>query len=259
MSEKNILLLSIKDFLTPKMLKYSVLPLVISLIVMYILFFIIAGVGIEQLGTLNIQSTQTTIENGIPHTESIDAKLEGSAIIQFLMSYAITSWLATFLIYAIGGFLTIYISIFVAVIIIGFLTPFILRELQARHYMDVEMIGHSNILCSIFLALKWAATMILLFILLIPFYFIPLINIVALNIPLYYFFHKMLTFDVSSNISTKEEDKQISFFSANSLRIKTLALYLLSLVPFAIFFGAVFYVIYLGHTYFTEVKKIREL
>ncbi|WP_310442370.1 EI24 domain-containing protein [Sulfurimonas sp.] len=259
MSEKNILLLSIKDFLTPKMLKYSILPLIISLIVMYILFFIIAGIGIEQLGTLNIQSTQTTIENGIPHTESIDAKLEGSAIIQFLMSYAITSWLATFFIYAIGGFLTIYISIFVAVIIIGFLTPFILRELQARHYMDVEMIGHSNILYSIFLALKWAATMILLFILLIPFYFIPLINIVALNIPLYYFFHKMLTFDVSSNISTKEEDKQISFFSANSLRVKTLALYLISLVPFAIFFGAVFYVIYLGHTYFTEVKKIREV
>ncbi|OHD97176.1 MAG: hypothetical protein A3E21_03075 [Sulfurimonas sp. RIFCSPHIGHO2_12_FULL_36_9] len=259
MSEKNILLLSIKDFLTPKMLKYSVLPLVISLIVMYILFFIIAGIGIEQLGTLQLQSSQTTIENGIPHTESIDAKLEGSAIIQFLMSYAITSWLATFFIYAIGGFLTIYISIFVAVIIIGFLTPFILRELQARHYMDVEMIGHSNILYSIFLALKWAATMILLFILLIPFYFIPLINIVALNIPLYYFFHKMLTFDVSSNISTKEEDKQISFFSANSLRVKTLALYLISLVPFAIFFGAVFYVIYLGHTYFTEVKKIRNI
>ncbi len=259
MSEKNILLLSIKDFLTPKMLKYSVLPLVISLVVMYILFFIIAGIGIEQLGTLNIQSTQTTIENGIPHTESIDAKLEGSSIIQFLMSYAITSWLATFLIYAIGGFLTIYISIFLAVIIIGFLTPFILRELQARHYTDVEMIGHSNILYSIFLALKWATTMILLFILLIPFYFIPLINIVALNIPLYYFFHKMLTFDVSSNISSKEEDKQISFFSANRLRVKTLALYLISLVPFAIFFSAVFYVIYLGHTYFTEVKKIRRV
>jgi hypothetical protein len=258
MSEKDIVLLSIKDFLTPKMLKYSVLPLVISLIVMYILFFIIAGIGLEQLGTLNIQSTQTTIENGIPHTESIDAKLEGSAIIQFLMSYAITSWLATFLIYAIGGFLTIYISIFVAVIIVGFLTPFILRELQARHYQDTQMIGHSNILYSTFLVLKWSAIMILLFILLIPFYFIPLINIVALNIPLYYFFHKMLTFDISSNICTAEENKQISFFSANKLRAKTLALYLLSLVPFAIFFTAVFYVIYLGHTYFIEVNKIRE-
>ena len=73
MSEKNILLLSIKDFLTPKMLKYSVLPLVISLIVMYILFFIIAGIGIEQLGTLQLQSSQTTIENGIPHTKNITA------------------------------------------------------------------------------------------------------------------------------------------------------------------------------------------
>ncbi|MDO9267450.1 MAG: EI24 domain-containing protein [Sulfurimonas sp.] len=259
MSEKNIVLLSIKDFLTPKMLKYSILPLVISLVVMYILFFIIAGIGIEQLGTLHVQSSQTTIENGIPHTESLNTQLEGSAIIQFLMSYAITSWLATFLIYAIGGFLTIYISIFVSVIVVGFLTPFILRELQSRHYQDTQMIGHSNILYSIFLVLKWSAIMILLFILLIPFYFIPLINIVALNIPLYYFFHKMLTFDISSNICTAEENKQISFFSANKLRVKTLALYLLSLVPFAIFFTAVFYVIYLGHTYFLEVKKIRNI
>ncbi len=99
--------------------------------------------------------------------------------------------------------------------------------------------------------------MILLFILLIPFYFIPLVNIVAINIPLYYFFHKMLTFDVSSSICTKEEAKQIAFFNAKNLRVKTALLYLLSLVPFAIFFGAIFFIIYLGHTYFLEVKKIR--
>ncbi|MFA5234504.1 MAG: EI24 domain-containing protein [Sulfurimonas sp.] len=259
MSEKDIALLSIKDFLTLKMLKYSLMPLVVSLVVMYILFFVLAGVWVDELSTLNVQSTQTTIENGIPHTQSMDAKLEGSAIIQFLMSYAITSWLATFLIYAIGGFLTIYASIFVAIIIVGFLTPFILKELQTRHYRDVEMIGHSNAIYTVFLALKWAAAMFLLFILLIPFYLIPFINIIAINIPLYYFFHKMLKFDISSNIATADEDKQISFFTANRLRVKTLALYLLSLIPFMIFFAAVFYVIYLGHTYFIEVKKIRNI
>lgn len=258
MSEKDIALLSIKDFLTLKMLKYSLMPLVATLIIMYLLFFVLAGVWIDEMGTINVQSTHTTIENGIPHTQSMDAKLEGSAIIQFLMSYAITSWLATFLIYAIGGFLTIYASIFIALIVVGFLTPFILKELQARHYMDVEMIGHSNAIYTILLALKWAAAMILLFILLIPFYFIPFINIIAINIPLYYFFHKMLKFDISSNIATADEDKQISFFYANRLRIKTVALYLLSLIPFMIFFAAVFYVIYLGHTYFIEVKKLRE-
>ncbi|MFA7499672.1 MAG: EI24 domain-containing protein [Sulfurimonas sp.] len=257
MNEQKILLASIKDFLTPKMLKYALLPFVISLVIMYIIFFVAAGIGVEQLGTLDIQSSQTTMQNGTPHTETMEAKLEGSAIMKFLMSYAVTSWLATFFIYAIGGFLTIYASIFVAIIIIGFLTPFVLGELQKRDYMDIEMIGYSNPLYSIFLALKWAAVMILLFILLIPFYFIPLVNIVAINIPLYYFFHKMLTFDVSSSICTKEEAKQIAFFNAKNLRVKTALLYLLSLVPFAIFFGAIFFIIYLGHTYFLEVKKIR--
>jgi len=101
--------------------------------------------------------------------------------------------------------------------------------------------------------------MVLLFFLLIPFYFVPLLNIVAINIPLYYFFHKMLTFDVSSTICTKDEAKHISFFNKNNIRLKTLLLYLISLVPFAIFFGAIFFVIYLGHTYFLETKKIRAL
>jgi hypothetical protein len=101
--------------------------------------------------------------------------------------------------------------------------------------------------------------MVLLFLLLIPFYFIPLVNIVAINIPLYYFFHKMLTFDVSSSICTKDEAEQISFFNKNNIRVKTLLLYLVSLVPFAIFFGAIFFVIYLGHTYFLETRKIRNI
>ncbi|QOY55513.1 EI24 domain-containing protein [Candidatus Sulfurimonas marisnigri] len=258
MSEQNLLIQSTKDFLTPKMLKYAILPFIVTLVVMYILFFVIAGIGIDQLGTLNVQSTQTTIQNGIPHTESISAQLEGSAIIKFLMSSAITSWIATFFIYAIGGFLTLYASIFVAVIIIGFLTPLVMRELQRRHYNDLEMIGHSNIFTTLFLVIKWTLTMLLLFILLVPFYFIPLVNIVALNLPLYYFFHKMMTFDISSNLCTTEEDKQIKYFSKNSLRMKTLALYVVSLIPFAIFFGAVFYVIYLGHTYFLEVRKLRQ-
>ncbi len=257
MSEKDIILLSIKDFFTLKMLKYSVAPFVVTIVLMYILFFVIAGIGVDQLAQVEVHSTETTIQNGIPHTESVTTMLEGTAIIQFLMSYAITSWIATFLIYAVGSFLVLYVSIFIAIIVIGFLTPFILKELQRRHYNDVEMIGHSNIITGILQLIKWALTMLFLFIILIPFYFIPLVNIIAFNLPLYYFFHKMLVFDISSNICTKEEDKKIGYFSANKIRLKTLALYLISLIPFAIFFGAIFYVIYLGHTYFLELRKVR--
>jgi len=253
----NILLLSIKDFFTPKMLKYALLPFIITVIIMYILFFIIAGIGVDNLTTLDVQSTQTTIQNGVEHTESLTAKLQGLEIIQFLMSYAITSWIATFLIYTIGSFLTIYVSIFIAIIIIGFLTPSVLRELQSRHYDDVEIIGHSNLATTLLSILKWTFVMLMLFILLVPFYFIPLVNIIAFNLPLYYFFHKMLTFDISSNICSYEEAKQVKYFNKTSLRLKTLALYLLSLIPFVIFFVAIFYIIYIGNTYFIEVRRIR--
>ncbi|MFA5460486.1 MAG: EI24 domain-containing protein [Sulfurimonas sp.] len=258
MSEKEIVLRSIKDLLTPKMLKYSIVPFVLSLVVLYIVFFIIASMGVEQLGTLSVESSQTTLQSGVPHTESFNATIVGSSIVKFLMHYAITSWLVTFFIYAIGTFLAIYFSIFLAVIIIGFLTPFVLAELQRRSYSDVAMIGHSNLLYSLFLLLKSTLIMVLLFILLIPFYFIPFLNIIALNLPMYYFFHKMLIFDISSSICTKEEAKEIAYFKASSLRTKTALLYLISLIPFAIFFVAIFFVIYLGHTYFLATRELRE-
>jgi len=255
--ETNTLSLSIKDLLTKKMLGYSLLPFIISVIVLYILFFVVAGIGLGHLSTLDVNTTQTTIQNGIPHTESFAATLEGTSIIKFLMSSALTSWIASFLVYTIGGFLTLYLSIFVALIVVGFLTHMILKELQRIHYPDIEMIGYSNAFESIFLTLKWILIMIVLFIVLIPFYFIPLVNIVAFNLPLYYFFHKMMIFDVSSSICTKDEAMKIKFFHATTLRLKTLGLYLLSLIPFVIFFASVFYVIYLGHSYFIEVRKMR--
>ena len=257
-STQNLFSLSIKDFLSAQMLKYALMPFIISMILMYTFFFILAGAGLDALGSMNVQSTQTTMENGVPHTETLEAQLEGSALIKFLMSHAITSWIATFLIYAIGGFLTLYVSIIIAVLVIGFLTPFVLKELQRRHYEDVEMIGYSNIFTGLLAVLKWALIMIVLFFLFIPLYFIPLLNIVAFNFPLYYFFHKVMTFDIASTIATQEEDYKMKYTNGTELRLKTLALYLISLIPFAVFFGAIFYVIYLGNTYFTGIREIRE-
>jgi len=256
-NETNILALSIKDLFTKKMLMYSIMPFVISMIILYILFFIVAGLGVDQLTTMEVQSTQTTIENGIPHTESFQATLAGTGIMKFLMSSALTSWIATFLIYTIGGLMTLYASIFVALLVIGFLTHAILQEIQYRHYQDVEMIGYSNAVEGVLLTLKWTFIMVVLFFVFIPLYFIPIVNIIAFNFPLYYFFHKMMTYDVSSAICTKEEAMKIKFFHANTLRLKTLGLYLLSLIPFVIFFASVFYVIYLGHSFFLETRKLR--
>jgi len=168
-NENSILSLSLKDLFTSRMLQYSLLPFVLSMIVLYTLFFVVAGIGLDQLtGTVDIQTAQTTIENGVPHTESFSATLENTPFIQFLMGSALTSWIASFLVYTIGSFLTLYASIFVAMIILGFLTHMILKEIQIRHYQDVEMIGYSNTLEGIFLTIKWIAVMLVLFLVFIP-------------------------------------------------------------------------------------------
>ena len=255
--ETDILSLSFKDLFTAKMMKYSILPFILSMIVMYTLFFVVAGAGLDSLGTMQVESTQTTVVNGVPHTDNFQATLEGTAVIQWLMSHALTSWIATFLVYTIGSLLTLYFSIFIALIIIGFLTPVILKEIQKRHYPEIELIGHSNIAEALFSTLKWLFVMLFMFIVFVPLYFIPLINIIAFNLPLYYFFHKMMTYDVASTICNRDEAMKIKFFNATKLRLKTLALYLISLIPFVVFFASVFYVIYLGHTYFIETKKLR--
>ena len=258
-NEAKILDLSFKDLFTAKMLLFSVMPFVISVIVLYILFFILAGIGIEQLNhmILDVNTSQTTVVDGVPHTESFSAQLADTAIIKFLLHNSVTAWLASFLIYTIGSLLVLFFSIFIALLIIGLLSYWILKELQQRHYQDVEMIGYSNFFMAILLALKWFVIMILLFIFLIPLYFIPIVDIIAFNFPLYFFFHKMIIYDVSSTICTKEEANNIKYRYGNTLRLKTLALYLISLIPFVIFFASVFYVIYLGHSYFLEVREMR--
>ena len=251
---------SIKDLFSPKMLKFSLVPLVVIAVVMYVAFLILVGAGIDQLQA-HMETTQTVVQNGVPHTQTqvVDADLNTtSAIGNFIATYVVGSWLFSFFVYAIGTFFVLYASIFMAVVIIGFLTPYILKELQSMHYRDVEMIGFGNPLESLFLTLKWLFVMLLLFFLFVPFYFIPVVNVIALNFPLYYFFHKMMNYDVGSTIATREEFAVITTLYKSELRLKTLLMYLLSLIPFVILFATVFYVIYLGHTYFLKVKEIRE-
>ncbi|DAB31206.1 MAG TPA: hypothetical protein CFH84_00025 [Sulfurimonas sp. UBA12504] len=259
MNEVTILKRSIQDLFTAKMLKYSLLPFILSILLLYTLFFILASAGAEELGRFHVQSSQMSVQNGVTHTENFSAEFQESAIITFLLSHAITSWIATFFIYAIGGIITLYLSIFVALIIIGFMTQYVLRELQNKHYSDVHMSGHSNFLEGILFAFKWLFVMLLLFIVLFPLYFIPFVNIIAINFPLYYFFHKIMHYDITSNICIKEETQVIKSKYAGTLRLKSLMLYLLSLIPFVIFFASIFYIIYLGHGYFLEVKKMRAL
>ena len=254
---------SLKDLFSPKMLKFSILPLVVIAILMYVVFLIMVNMGIDQIQA-HYETTRTVVQNGVVDTQrkTLDADLnESSALTSFIVTpwlFIFDTWIFSLFVYAVGIFLMLYLSIFIAVVFIGFLTSYILKELRSMHYQDVEMIGFGTPLESFFLTMKWFFTMLLLFFLFIPLYFIPVVNVIALNVPLYYFFHKMMNYDVGSSIATRKEFVLITTLYKGELRLKTLFLYLLSLVPFVILFTTVLYVIYLGHTYFLKVRELRQ-
>ncbi len=250
---QNLWSISVQDFFTQKMITYAFAPFLFTIVVLYALFFSAADAGLDSLkeSYIQIESTQTSQENGISHTENTNMVYSGgSAIMEFLMQYSLTSWLVSFFIFTVGGMFMFVVAIFTAILVIGFLTPAIMRELQMRHYPEVPMEGHGNALTTLFHSLKYIAITFLLLIVLIPFYFIPLVNIVAINFPFYYLFHKFYMLDVGTTAMTKEQYQQMMFFNGNKVRLNTLILYLIAMIPFAALVTPVFNVIVLSHTVF---------
>jgi len=250
---QNLWIVSLKDFFTKTMLSYALAPFIFTLIVIYGIFFSAADAGISamQESVIHIEQTQVTTQDGIEHTENTNVTYEGSnAILTFLMSHSLTSWLVSFFIFTIGGMMVFVVAIFAAIFIIGFLTPGIIREIHRRHYAHLPLQSHGNIITTIFHAMRYIFVTLLLLIVLTPLYFIPIINIVAFNIPFYYLFHKFYMLDVSTTVMLKEEYKKMMFFNGNKIRLTTLLLYGLSMIPFAALITPVFNVIVLGHTLF---------
>ncbi len=260
LTNDNIFILSIKDFFSLKMMKFSIAPFFIALILVYTIVFYFAHLTIKDLrhASVHVHQSQTTIVDGLETIDTTGVDFQSSSILTFLMSHALTSWIVTFLVYTMGSMLALILTIFISLIAITFLTPFILKNIHQKHYSDIEMKGYDNFFWSIIKIFRWFVIMLTMFLLFIPFYFVPILNVIMFNLPMYYFFHKILTYDVASNISTKNEYKKIMFFAGTEIRIKTFLLYLVSLIPFAVLFTGVYYIIFMGHTYFRETRELRE-
>ena len=259
MTKENVVVISFKDFFSPNMIKFSLAPLFISLLLIYSTIFYLAHLTLKDLrhATLHVQKTQTTIVDGLESIDSYTSEFQGSTATEFLTSHAFTSWLTSFFMYTMGSMLALTVTIFISMFITALLIPFILKEIHKKHYPEVEMMGYDNIFWSLFKLIRRFIIMIGMFLLFIPFYFIPVLNVIMFNLPMYYFFHKTLTYDVASSITTKNEYKKIMFFVGTEIRVKTFMLYLLSLIPFATLFAGVYYVIVMGHTFFKETNELR--
>jgi hypothetical protein len=259
MTEFNILKKSISDYFTTDMLKILAIPLLGSALVLYLGFFSLASSGLDSLNDniqLQIQHHQTSVQNGVLVQEDESDTYIGAYIVQYLLQYSATSWILSFIVYTIGIFAIGYLSIFISLIIIGFLTPKILAIIHHKHYSTLEVEqGYGTALRSVYTLVKSLVVMVVLFIFLFPLYFIPLVNIIAINLPFFYLFHKLLHYDVSSTILSKKSFDELYYKNKTMLRLKSVLLYCLSLIPMVAFFISIFYIIYLGHSYFNLMQE----
>ena len=196
MKELTVFSRSLEDYFTYDMLKILIVPLLGSALVLYILFFSMASSGFDGLQNMQVEINQheTIVQNGEVVHNNIQESYSGSGIIDFLLKYTVTSWIVSFLVYTVGIFAIGYLSIFISLLIVGFLTPKILGIVHNRHYQSLEVdLGYGTIIGGVTKLIKSALIMIILFIVLIPFYFIPLVNIVAINIPFFISFIKCYT------------------------------------------------------------------
>ncbi|EAI5840279.1 hypothetical protein B7A38_04880 [Campylobacter coli] len=231
----DILKLAIKDFLSLKFLKFALIPLIFSLILM--LF----------LGVLGFSAL-------LDYFNSLFSVGEDSFWAWFYALHFVQI-LITIISFLFSGFIVVFASVFLALFITSFLTPLIVKQINNKYYHhEVQNISNMYIIFEIFkIFLKFIGIFLLCTLAL----FLPFINLFVYYLAFYYLFHKLLMLDITSSVLDKENFKifntQASTFE---FKFSTLCFYLLSSIPLLGIFLQVFFVIFLTHLAYQRILKL---
>ena len=95
MNEIEVIFRSIRDFFTAQMIKIALIPLFVTMLILYALFFMVADFSISSLQEISVASQngqEIVIDENAPFYI-----VWFTYLIVFLFKYSITSWLAGFL------------------------------------------------------------------------------------------------------------------------------------------------------------------
>lgn len=232
---------SLKDFFTGTFIRLSFLPFILTFVVFIGMFFWFSD----------------DLWQYLMHTFGPESDLAQIPILSIIVGSVIVQTLFGIIFHVVLFIPFVVLSVMVAVIIVGLMTPLVVRILQKRHYPDIELRGYGNPAGDIWFLVMTLLKTFLLFVLLIPTYFIPLFHFLTFFLPFYYFFHKMLTRDVSSTIMEKTEYRFILDKKRPQMLSLTALMYCVSLIPIVGILFQLFYVIVLSHWFFEEASRMR--
>ena len=246
MNLSKILLLSVKDFFTKEILFKLFLVVLVSILIAYISGFYLLDFFFNH---------ETHQYNEASISESIEASLGEIPLVGVYIA-SVTIWIAVALLAVVGVFLGFYTAVLLSLIIAGLLTPSIIKILIQRRGGSIDNIqGFGNIFTAILKILGIVAIHFLVFILLMPLMFIPLVNILLIFGILYSLFRYMLVYDVGSNYLSQADYKSIASFYNWDIFIITLVGYFASSIPFIGIFSSIFTVIALFNYFYSKVAN----
>lgn len=236
--------LSFKDFLTPKFLGLSFLPFIVSLVLLG--GFMLFG-GSELFNALS---------DGARSGDFSFLDEERFPLVAKVLSYSVTRWLISALFYFAGVFLVIILSLIIAAIVVGFLTPIITKNINEKHYNLTKKSEPSFARVS-FLMIKEIGIFTLLLLIALPFLFVPVVRLFIIHIPFFYMYHKFMLIDIASNTLDKHRFEIV--YQKNGgydFIFLCFLFYLISLIPLVGIFLQILFVINLTHNIYQKERNL---
>lgn len=245
----NLLWKTLADLKEPAILIRLFIPFAAGLILVSILGYGMFGI----LLTSDIITQNPLVQDFEHWQEQAETTIGAIPIIG-----GIILWFLGFAVAIVAGVIGIilgsYLVLLFAMIITGFMTDSLVKAVHDKHYPHTEYQGHGSIADMIWKTVKFGLLMLLVFILTLPLFFIPLINIIWFWLIGFFFFRYFVVLDVGQVILPEPLFKKLSGLTNWEPTSALGILLLLNVFPMVSFFVPVLAVIALSHYYFDKLS-----
>ena len=225
---------SLGDFFSGKFLFMSFTPFVVPILVLGGFFLY----GSSELFTL--------LHNGAATGDFSYIDEKTYPILTYILGFTVIHWLIMSLFVVFGSLGVVLLSVIIAVITVGLLTPVIVNSVRKKHYAFIEPAKEDNLLLVLWTILKIFVKFIFLFLCTLPFLLLPFVNFMIFQLPFFYLFYKLMMYDILS-VGVSKDTAKIMDENKVYLFVVLGIFFLLSLIPLFGLLLQVFFVIYLSH------------
>lgn len=236
-----ILVKALKDFFTGKFLFLSLAPFLVPVLVLGGFFLYGSSEFLVMLEEGSVSGDFTYVdESAYP-------------IFAYLLGFAVFHWIVMTLFVVFGTFGVVLLSLVIAIITVGLLTPYIVKLVRKRHYPYIEPATEDSLLFSMWSIFKIFLKFLFLFLCTLPFLILPFVNFMIFQLPFFYLFYKMMMYDMTaSGVSIDAE--QVIRENRIYLFIIMAFFFFVSIIPMIGLLMQVFIVTYLSHFILTNSK-----